>query len=68
MERIYELLWTSEESRSRIEVSKLYLHLKENQFFKNLVEKKPLDQVLDLINKLKYEFKQENEFVFHYGD
>ena len=42
--------------------------MKENAFFKNLVEKKPLDQVLDIISKLKYEFKAEGEYVYHHGD
>ena len=49
-------------------MSKLFFHLKENKFFKNLVEKKPLDAVLDLVNKLTYEFKQEGEYVFRHGD
>ena len=49
-------------------MSKLFLHLKDNAFFKNLVEKKPLDQVLDIISKLKYEFKAAREYLFHHGD
>ena len=49
-------------------MTKLFHHLKENKFFRNLVEKKPLDAVLDLVNKLTYEFKQEGEFVFRHGE
>ena len=49
-------------------MSKLFFHLKDNNFFKNLVEKKPLDAVLNLVNKLTYEFKQEGEFVFRHGE
>jgi len=49
-------------------LTKLFHHLKENKFFRNLVEKKPLDAVLDLVNKLTYEFKQEGEFVFRHGE
>ena len=51
-----------------MDLSRLFLHLKENEFFKNLVEKKPLDQVLDILSKLKYEFRSEGEYVFRHGD
>ena len=49
-------------------MSKLFLHLKENPFFKNLVEKRPMCQVLELISKLKYEFREADEVLFHKGD
>ena len=49
-------------------MSKLFLHLKENNFFKNLVEKKPLDAVLDLMGRLTYEYKREGEFLFRHGE
>ena len=51
-----------------MDLSKLLLLLKENSFFKNLVQKRPYDQVLDLISKLKYEFKPAGDFIFHHGD
>ena len=46
----------------------LFEHLKENSFFKNLADKKPLDAVLELISKLKYEFKPAGEFLFRHGE
>ena len=68
MEKIYDLLRRPEKSRSRIDLSKLFLHMKENAFFKNLAEKKPQDQVLDIIGKLSYEFRAAGDYLFQKGD
>ena len=42
--------------------------MKHNKFFKNLIAKKPHEALLDLVNKLTYEYKKEGEFLFRYGD
>ena len=42
--------------------------MKENAFFKNLAEKKPQDQVLDIIGKLSYEFSAAGDYLFKKGD
>ena len=68
MEKIYKLLQTPEAERERVDCNKLFLHLKENKFLKSLIDKKPLDALLDLVSKLTYEYKEEGEYIFRYGD
>lgn len=55
MKSIYKTLKKPEAKRTSIENNKLYLMVKEIKFIKSLVDKKPMEQVISLVSKLKYE-------------
>ena len=54
MKSIYKTLQKPEAKRTSIENNKLYLMVKDIKFFKSLVDKKPMEQVISLVSKLKY--------------
>ena len=64
---IYTFLKKPQESRSLREISRIFNHCKEIEFFEKLLEDYPLEQVQKLWSKLTYLECEEDEFVFKIG-
>ena len=47
---------------------KIFDFVRESEFFRNLVEKKPLDEVFELLRWLKYESRKRGDYLFRHGD